>query len=396
MNNIKNIIHSNIYSFYYTQKIRHLRENRCLEKWVAQLENVDSIAEYDKFRQIVIDMKTDAEKKHFSLMWQGLGQETTFYGHGSMLLRYADLDIRNMNIILPCVEHGISWYERPPMGLEEPSVHSFFFQGDYRRDVTHKVKPYAPVFEIGPFIHYAQSIYLEQEIETYKKNHGKTALIFPFHCYEQSEAEYDTKSFVKDIMKAVKNYNNVLVSVYWNDVNTPVYDMFRSEGATLVSAGFRGDRCFIDRLKTLILMSDATFGNGLGTHIGYSMYLNRPHYMISSDINLQEHAHNLAVEEENLYAQTEKEFYRAFDAQCDYDSLEYERQKLFYKFWGGSKYVRSREEMALIIEILIDLVQRSGGYCMKYKSSIVDMLACYKETDRRKYELLKASLKGFD
>ena len=81
-----------------------------------------------------------------------------------------------------------------------------------------------------------------------------------------------------------KQYDTVMVSVYWNDVESKLYGMFEKCGAILVSSGFRGDKAFISRLKTLISLSDCVCGNAFGTHIGYAMYLNKPFIYINNDL----------------------------------------------------------------------------------------------------------------
>ena len=73
-----------------------------------------------------------------------------------------------------------------------------------------------------------------------------------------------------------------MVSIYWNDVDSDLCELFRKKGAMLASNGFRCDDNFIRRLKAIIQLSDVTLGNDLGSHIGYSIYLGKPHIFVSN------------------------------------------------------------------------------------------------------------------
>ena len=53
----------------------------------------------------------------------------------------------------------------------------------------------------------------------------------------------------------------------------------------MVCAGHAYDPHFLDRLRTLIELSDITLSNNLGTHIGYCVSLGKPHWIIPTPVH---------------------------------------------------------------------------------------------------------------
>lgn len=56
----------------------------------------------------------------------------------------------------------------------------------------------------------------------------------------------------------------------------------------MTTAGHQLDINFLNRLKTIILLSDYTCSNSIGTHTGYCVYLGKPHLVINPVQTLEE------------------------------------------------------------------------------------------------------------
>lgn len=390
---MRNFLRQNIYIYDKIKTFKYRKSNNWLNRCIEEISKIDSISYYNEFKKTVVRMKAYAYENGISLAGNNLGQESTYYGHMMLLDRFANRIYQDSErLLLPCIEHGITWYERPPEAFGIECIHNYVFQGKYKERIVHNRKPLTPVYCIGPYINYAKTIYSDKDMSQRNNQNGKTALVFPFHCYEKSTAEYDTRKFVEALLSAVKNYDTILVSAYWNDVDDPIYEMFESEGAVIVSSGFRGDYNFMDRQRTLIELSDATYGNGLGTHIGYSLFLNRPHYMIPSKIELQEKVKNLNSKQINIYSQIEKTFYNAFSICDEYENKEEDRTNLYKEYWGGSSLVKSREEIRAMFEISEDILNISQGNSHKYEDSIQRLLSRYEKNSHIKYNVLSGAV----
>lgn len=389
----KNLLKKNIFIHDKCLSLKNCYYDKKIENITSYLSKIDSILDYDIFKEEMIRIRNYAYKKGKMLTVGKLGQESMLYGQLRNLCRYSNRDYNDIaRLLLPCIEHGISWYNRPPAAITNPSIHSFVFQGNYNVDNVHKFKPFCPCYCIGPYIHYAQAIYSSKKMESLRNKFGKTALIFPFHCYEMSSAEYDVRKFVKEVISNLKDYNTIIVSAYWNDLDAPVYELFKTEGAIIVSSGFRGDPQFMDRQRTLFELSDASFGNGIGTHIGYSMYLNRQHYMFSSKINLFEEVKKLKPYEVDYYTSIENLFYDSFNFDKEYDGKIAQRNSLYEKFWGGEKYIKTPTEIDEMFEISIELLRLSKGFVSNYEHSIKKLISKFKSSDPIKYKLLLDSV----
>ena len=57
----------------------------------------------------------------------------------------------------------------------------------------------------------------------------------------------------------------------------------------VVTAGYIMDPLFLSRLKSIIQLSDLTMSNNVGTHLGYCIYLNKPHWIVRQKIGNTSH-----------------------------------------------------------------------------------------------------------
>lgn len=145
----------------------------------------------------------------------------------------------------------------------------------FLRQVTNKA-----LFAIGPSIHYAEPLFSEGELEEIKKALGKTLLVFLPHSSRSLVFKYDYHEILSYLKEFEKDFDNILICVAWRDVLLDFERPFVSKGYTCVTAGHVHDRNFLPRLKTLILISSHTMSFNFGSHIGFCIYLNRPHWVI--------------------------------------------------------------------------------------------------------------------
>lgn len=227
------------------------------------------------------------------------------------------------------IEHGV--YFGDNINKEELCLYKkpiIYTMGKQRCEFLKK-NGFKNVYSLGPFIKFAKNFKSPKELDLLKSKFGKTLLVFPSHSIEGVNSSFNEKIFLNEIIKCSNDYDTTLICMYWKDVLDNRHVIYENAGFTIVSAGYRNDSYFLSRLKDLIELSDMTMSNCLGTHIGYSISLNKPHYLFR-----QEHSYTgINVEKENMGK--------------DMSVMEI-RKNLFYKKFGLYKKEISKEQIELV------------------------------------------------
>lgn len=352
----------------YKERLLGFKSNQAYFNFLSEISKIDSISDYPMFCREIKNLKSYIEKKKYNCIFTGraFGAEGALYGHRNAFFEYAGLQGKKQNYLLPYFEHGVNWQNQIFPAFNQQSNHSFVLQGGYKNELIHSVRKDALVYNIGPYVLYAKPYYTDERIQEIKKRYGRIMLVYPLHTYEGADAEFDRHVFVKTVMDRFKNeFDTIMISVYWNDVDDPMYKEFASEGALLVSAGYRGDLQFISRLRTIIEIADGTSGNHIGTHIGYCMALRKPHIIFDTGAKYNEPARIVNDEQKVFYRNVLDKFFYAF-AHNEPTKEEKECQdSLFENFWGGKTKFKTIEEAKAIINVSELLFANSRGNSQK-------------------------------
>lgn len=356
INLITSIINKNIFSLDLATQAYFCHRNSKTKKALKSLFAIDPIKDFDSFRKAVIDFKQTKTKAE----WLGLNEiagDSSLYGHLHALCQYANIQYRDHSrLLLPAIEHGISWIDKEMPSDSFPYTHCIVSQGPYRHSAIRKQAPSIPHYIIGPYIHYAKSYYSKEELTAIKKIWGKTLLVFPAHTYESSRNEYSQEQYVANLLKELSShFDTIVVSSYWNDVDDPIISLFASYGAIIVSSGMREDFNFLPRLKSLIWLADATTGNVLGTNVGYSLYYNKPFLFFDGNSNVY-FKDSTYTSQENDHISKEIKRINEYGAQLfntlEPDKITQSHQMTFYeRYWGGDSYILSPAEMKALFAI---------------------------------------------
>lgn len=314
---------------------------------VRQLGDVDSIEDIGpvrEFRQAVesnesIFYTTNANASNASIygIWDSMFGEC----------------FKSKNIYeSPAVEHGLIFYDdifTDVRFTSRPCVVTF---GDFRKSVIRRIKD-VPVFCVGPYIVYARPYYSEDKFRKLKSELGKTLLVFPAHSTDNSDISRSQELYLKQIKALSKDFNAVVVNAFWWNIDDPIIHSFESEGYKIVTAGFRDDRNFLSRLRTIMETSDLVVGDGIGTHVGYALSLGKPYRII--DARSSETVQGV-IDDEKLNRQ--KKLQPLF---LD-SSTSVEEQKRGCDFYWGFSHLRRCEEIVEIANISRDLFRLSHGW----------------------------------
>lgn len=354
--------------------------NKTVRKYSNEIGLIDCIRNYDLFKEYLI--KNPIRVRRFTFEEKKSYAESITYGHYDSIAKYSGLS-RTQIKYFPIIEHGVDFWE---------TVNPFFFpracQGPYNKTIWKKSKSGIPLYQIGPLVSYADCIYSEEEIIHLKEKLGKTLVVVPAHTYEFSKNEYDTRSFVNQIMNRYKKeYDSIIIMAYWADVKYPLFDMFKHEGAILMSSGFRSDINFISRQKTILMLADTVVGNQIGTFIGYAYELGKKVEILQSDIKLELTDSTIAPDEAERYLRNTNELLKAFDTEEPDPVLQ---NKLCEKFWGHN-IKRKPEFFCDLYEINKLIIKKSKGNLNKIPNVVESVLQSDLLNDRQKI-ILKESL----
>lgn len=351
-------------------------------KFVQKIEKIDAIENYNIYKEILQEVLF-VDKLQSSRQY---GTESQFYGYYDALIQYAKLHKHGIPLI-PAMEHGIrftsvKWnYER--------EILCYGCQGKNRINEVHKIDPWKPVFSMGPYIHYADYYYTYNRFLKIKEKIGKTLLVFPSHTYEENAIKREEGLVDLIYKKYSKYFDSVMVCVYWHDVNDILIQKFKEKGARLVSAGFRGDTNFIKRLKTIIEFADAVVVDGVGTNIGYCIYMGKTVYMEGEE--------NTGLDD-NYYLYNYTRFKEAFYSKTlIFTEDQIKLQNLLYKeFWGGEECIKSVTDVRLIFDILEDIYSLAHYDVRNIPQIIQKKLDIWKHSnvdlDTRKFNILREAV----
>jgi len=112
---------------------------------------------------------------------------------------------------------------------------------------------------------------------------------------------------------------------------------------------------FVSRLKSIISLADFTMSNATGTHIGYCIYMNKPHYIFRQKIERTFDKSGKIIEnstfrnkEQCLTLEEEKaELFDAFSEICD--EITPKQRDVINKYWGVSS-IRTKEELIQLLK----------------------------------------------
>lgn len=342
-------------------RIKNNKMNRMVDDIVKECAQIDSIKDYKIFKNFI--SKNVKSKDYVGMLSRKeFGSEGLLYGHRNAFFEYAGINSAEQKFLFPYFEHGADLRERGIANVKDIRNHSFVFQASYKNGMVHKERPFAPVYNIGPYILYAKNYYEQNNMADLKSKLGRTALLFPAHTFEGAGVEFDKKKFVKDVLDKFKNnYDSLIISVYWMDVDDPIYEEFEANGAILMSSGFRGDADFIARQRTMFNLSDVVASNLVGSYIGYAKALEKKIYMFSDKAVLDSPENIGTDEQEKQYSNTINRIFNAFSSLTPSAEQLNEQNRIFNYYWGGKEYFKTKEEARTIISLSYKLV-KCGAY----------------------------------
>lgn len=322
-------------NFFYKVKYKHKYDTI-----ISQRKNL-SIFDY---KDLIKDIPYPAEE---------LVIDNNLYGLAYWLKKYAGLPTNKSTNCY--IEHGLFFGS-----LVRPEEWQWFTPniityGDTRKRHIEARKINKNVILIGPFIHYADKYISDEDFLNLKKKLGKVLLVFPSHSIKQVSSFYDGDEFINFIEYIKKDYDTVLISLYWLDALRPeIVSMYENMGYRIVTSGHRYDYNFLSRQRTIIELADYTISNSVGSHLGYCIYLNKPHTVFNQQISFE----GKTMKEYNIYKNVRnndelvtelKEKQELIDYFSKYSICISQKQRdIVDKYWGTS-YIKTRDQLRNVL-----------------------------------------------
>lgn len=271
-----------------------------------------------------------------------------FYGFNYILKRYSGY----RKVINASIEHAPGLNMKASPESKDRTLPALFVVSKQRAEFLRK-NSNKLIFDIGPSISYSQNIYSEFDIKVIKQNLGKTLCIYPIHSIEITNYEDEAKIFIEYIteIKRLYEFNTVLVSMYFIDIERGRHLIYEQQGWTIVSSGRRENYDFNDCMQTIISISDYAIFQSYASAVGYCIYNGVPVTIFPHNRKC-ECSEPSSNRDFNLNEDTLKFFDELF---ADYDEQISREKYDICKEWFGYDSVMSAEEMKLLLEFVAKL-----------------------------------------
>lgn len=266
--------------------------------------------------------------------------DNNLYGQAFSLKRFAGIN----HDLQAYIEHGLFWGGMVHHDEYHWYVLKYITFSERRKQSIADKGINKKVVCVGPYIHYAQNLYSDEEFSQLKKQLGKVLLVFPSKSILNIESKFDVDAFTKEVKKRGESFDTILVSLFYLDAQKPeAIKAYEDLGFKVVTAGHRYDHYFLDRQRTFIELADMTMSNEVGTHVGYCIHLNKPHYIFeqklervgSSEKELKRELTLYQSEEDNLRIKEKQEVASVF-SEYNPTRISEVQKDIIDKYWGTS------------------------------------------------------------
>ncbi len=353
---IKNGMSSNILIYDRVMKMYYKKYNRDIEACVSKLSKIDSIKDFPIFREEMLATSFPENSGTFTI--KRAYSENTLYGYADSIMKYAGID-PNEILYLPLLLHGVPYVD--DFDIDKFAFYnSFIFQGNHDALRVKENYPNKKIYTVGPYIYYTMSNYNKEDFDSFKKQLGKTALIFLNHTAEQIlnhskkqiKASMQVNKKIDYILSRTnKTYDTYIVCVYCQDVNQVSEKDMNEKNIMYVSAGYKLDNQFCSRIKTILELSDDIYFDGFSSSIGYAYIMKKNVYSLEENKNVGD-----SRIPENRY----KKFSRLFG--IGNQMSDNERSEYIDKYWGLSQIKTKKEIWNIFAENKERIRKRKGFF----------------------------------
>jgi predicted SAM-dependent methyltransferase len=307
-----------------------------------------------------------------------------FYGHATILKKYAQ--IQREYQIKAVIEHGPflpDWVWDVDIKFPLPAM---LVYGAYRYPILRE-KTNKALFSIGPIIRYASHFLDKHTLGMEKQRIGKTLLVFPDHSTHWVETRYDIHEYCRMLEDIGKEFNTVMVCIYWEDVLRGIAEKYMEHGFECVTAGHMYDPLFLSRLKSIIELATISTSCSIGTQVCCCIAMGKPHFI--TKIEVKHTAESPEILERDMPPKSVGESavmkIQMRDAFSEIRSDISQKQIEFAnKYWGFPEF-KTSEEMKLIFQITEDIWKKGRSFFVPSRDVLIEQAVdCGNSDDKEK------------
>lgn len=190
-------------------------------------------------------------------------QWNSFYGFDQVIKQY--LGIPSWYSLKGIFPHGLVFDRRTVLRAErKSSIETVFCYPPYRLDAYRSQTDKVVIPAAHPILYLLDMV-------SPPAAERKGTLFFPQHSTHHVTAEMNYRALADKLGELDEEYRPITVCLYWKDVNMGRAQPFRENGLSVVSAGHMFDPEFLYRFYCLCAQHEYAAGNGIGSHIFYSV-----------------------------------------------------------------------------------------------------------------------------
>ncbi len=345
-----------------------------LDQYVQRARKIDFLDGVEELRLLVAEVMEKYRKENFVLAHFRYG-ESGFYGNLNVLLDFAGVGQDDLEpAFFPIVSHQDSITECSYVKYLYNTA--TIFPGNRYKNLIHDRKPWIPIFSVGPYILYAESIYSTQKITDLKKKYGRIASVYLLHTCEGENSDGMQKKLLDQIYEVYsKQYDTLFLSVYWAEIEDELYVYAQKKGFHIVSAGFRFDSEFDRRLRAIFEMSDLIITDSYATPLTCALALHKPIAFTGGRTGVHQIDFTSQGEmRELLYSEKYFEQQQYYNKIFNNTTKDYLRCMDQLEDYLGLRNVKSSDEMKAIFEISNLIWEAADGdlvwYCEGVKKTL--------------------------
>lgn len=272
-----------------------------------------------------------------------LYKSNDWYGHATILKKFAGY--QNDYQIKAAIEHGADLSQPWNRDIDCP-FRVLLTYGKNCYNYLHGVNKI--VYTIGPLIQYAQSYLTPNQLSFEKNRLKKNLLVFPSHSTSVTDTSYDITALCNKLVTMKRDFNSIRICLYWKDVNNGIHHIYRKFGFECVTAGHIYDPLFLPRLKSIIETSTMTMSNNIGTHIGYCIYMNKPHYYFQQELSF---TGNVAKEIDIIKTTEKSDSYESLRREFNTykETISKQQYDIVNLYWGLDQ-IKTKEQLRQIFD----------------------------------------------
>lgn len=277
------------------------------------------------------------------------------YGHAAILKQHAGLF--NDFILNAGIQHGFLTNAHVP---EENTFNYLLEFQNYPTALTWGnsfvekiVCEGKQAIPIGAPFFYAKPSMSTAEMLQKKRDIGKTLLVMPVHNSEADKIDFGVEKFCEAVVaqKKMFSFDTVIICLCTKGTDWNEYEkIYRRCGFQCVTCGDNNDAAYLQRQKSLMMLSDAVMSNYVGSFVGYSLFLEKPFFLLRNDFRACTSGACDIVEIDKTVPSIIKEM------NCQFEDVFHNRMCITAKqnemcnlFWGANEVKCQKELLEIIL-----------------------------------------------